>query len=395
MHHYPSEKADSLEYYVRQTFRFPRTAQHVYGAIRWLERQKRVGLCKMVFVGYREIAEEAHIDVKSVRKALEQLQMTGLVEVVFGSPIKTLKLATSIRRKTLDEIKALSRQGEDDASRLAKALFNMKIRFGDKIITPSWSVGRTGRVCSSKPNIQGKNHAERLAGLKGGLTDSHVLVYADIEKAEPTIVKHLLKIPKTRDLYRQYMDATGSSRPVAKKAINMLNYCRDSRACFSHWPEQAQVVLSDYVQKLVDYKKDLVLKARKEKRVATLTGRIIVTEKGRRLHAGHPMNWRIQGTVADLVNFACLRLLSFASVVLPEHDGIYAIVPKDKVPLVKGLLMERAREMGLPLTVKAEVWEGGLAVPETPTRESTLKPVNLCPKPPPITTLEGRIDRDQ
>ena len=41
---YPSDKADSLEAYVRKTISLSPHASHVYGAIRWLERD-RSGFC--------------------------------------------------------------------------------------------------------------------------------------------------------------------------------------------------------------------------------------------------------------------------------------------------------------------------------------------------------------
>lgn len=389
--HYPSEKADALESYVRKTFSLSGTAKHLYSSLRWLEMNKNKTVCATIYAGYREISQEAGIDKKSVKDALQELQISGLVEVIFGSPIKAEKRATQIRRKTLDEIKASSRQGDDDACRLATALFKMKFRFGNKTITPNWSVSKTGRVCSSNLNIQGMVHAKRLAGLKDGIIDGYALVYADIERAEPTIIKYLLKISRERDLYRQYMDATGCSRPDAKEKINMLAYCKNSLACFKHWPEQAKDVLADYVQKLAEYKKDLFVQVRKDRSVTTLTGRLIVAEKGRRLHAGIPLNWRVQATVADIMNAACLRLLDFAITLVPVHDAVYAIVPKDKIHLVKELIIEKAREVGLAIKVETQVYHAGLAVPVSTTAKTTSKPVKLYPKPPPITTKAVRV----
>lgn len=356
---YPSEKADSLERYVRKTFSLPRTARHLYSAMRWLEMNKKARCCGEVFAGYREIAEEAGIDIRSVKPALQALQTAGLVEVVIGCPIKSQKCATSIRRKTLDEIKSQSTQGDGDAHRLAAALSKMAFRFGEKVIKPCWTVGRTGRVCSSKPNIQGMAPADRLAGLKAGFKDGYALVHADIKQAEPSVIKHLLKIPQERDLYRQYMDATHCRRDQAKKAINSLAYCRNSMACFEHWPPLAQTALRDYIEALADYKKELLVECRKSRIVRTITGRVIVAEKGGRLHAGRVMNWRVQGTVADIVNAACLRLLDSATVIVPLHDAVYAAIPNDKTPLVEAAITDKAREVGLTLKVETQVHHAG------------------------------------
>lgn len=385
---YPSEKADSLGLYVRKTYHLSRMAQHLYESIRWLE-MKKAKFCRTIFVGYREISNGARINIKSVKSALQELQMIGLVEVVIGNPVKSQMQATSIRRKTLEEIKIQSRQGDDESHLLAVALSKTTLRFGGKEPKPCWTVGKTGRVCSSRPNIQGMPSADRLDGLIWGLKEGQALVHADIKQAEPTIIKHLLKVPPERDLYREFMDATNRSRNEAKKAINTLSYCRDSMACFAHWPETAQTVLRDYVERLTAYKKGLFAASRKSRSVTTINGRCITAEKGIRLHSGIVMNWRVQGTVADIVNAACLRLMDSAIALVPMHDAIYAVVASDKIELVKESIIDKAREMGLTMKVETQVHHSGLVVPETTTRKTTSEGVKLYPKPPPITTKQG------
>lgn len=357
---YPSEKADSLGLYVRKSFSLSGKAQHLYDAMRWLEvdmmrKKSGTAFCETMFVGYRQIADAARIDIKSVKLALQEMQTAGLVEVKFGSPIKTEKRATEIRRKSLDEIKAISLRGDGDAQRLAVKLAGRTFQFEGKLIKPFWSVSRTGRVISSTPNVQGKNAADRLAGLKAGLKDGFVLVHADIKQAEPSLIKHLLDIPQQRDLYQEIMAAIGCPRALAKKRINTLAYCRDSLACFAHWPAAAQHALGDYVQRLAVYKAELFTDSRKRRAVTTLTGRTIVAEKGLRVHPGNYFNWRIQGTVADIVNAACLHLLDSAIAIVPVHDAVYAVLSKDNATLVEAAIIERAREIGLTLNVETEV----------------------------------------
>jgi len=375
---YQSEMADSMESFVRKTYSLSAKAKHMYAGIRWLERS-RIGLCKPVYAGYRELSEEASIDVKSVKAALLELRAEGLIELVIGSPIKSRKQATRIRRRTLDELKVASMQGDDDAHVLARALSERAFRFGENEIRPCWTVGHTGRVCSSKPNIQGKKCEERLAGLKVGLQHGQVLIHADIKQAEPSIIKHLLKIPQERDLYRQYMDSTNRPRNEAKKAINSLSYCSDTLACFAHWPDAAKAVLDDYVHRLALYKARLFAESHKNRSVTTVIGRSIAAQKGDRLHAGKVMNWRVQGTVADIVNSACLGLLDFASVLVPHHDTIYAILPADQVGTVEERIIAKAREVGLPLQVKADI----------------IPPVKLYPKPPQGNTPQNPISCTQ
>lgn len=351
---YPSEKADSLEWYVFHNFELSRPSLHLYRGMRWLEREG-AGLCRKVRAGYRSLSEAAGINIKTMKAALSALHENGLIELDIGSPIKSNKKETEFRRKTLDEIKAQSIQGDSDADKLARVLSEKPLRFNGETVKPMWTVAKTGRVISSKPNIQGMKSHDRLSGLIEGLRPGQVVVHADIKAAEPTIIKHLVGIPLERDLYREYMAATGCARSEAKKAVNMLAYCRDSLACFGHWPEPAQAALGDYVRKLSDYRGQLFPESRKARSVTTMTGRAINAGKGKRIHAGQVMNWRVQGTVADIVNVACLRLMDAVSVVIPLHDAVYAVLPADRVGEVERCILDRARAIGLSVKVESEV----------------------------------------
>lgn len=353
---YPAAKADSLERYVRKSIPLSRLARHVYASLRWLEYE-RPGFCKPICVGHRGLASEAAIDVKSVKPALLELQTRGLCEVTIGRPIKADKKATIIRRKTLDEIKAQSTEGNDDAHRLARVLSRTSFLFCGQSIAPSWTVGLTGRVSSSRPNFQGKPSNERVEGLVAGLGQGLCLVHADIRQAEPTIIKHLLGVSRERDLYQEYMTAVGCPRAAAKKAVNTLAYCKNTKACFGHWPSPAQVAVGDYVLRLDAHKAQLFAETKRTRSVTTLTGRCMRAENGRRLHAGMPMNWRVQGTVADIVNGACLRLLESARLVLPVHDAVYAIVTSEGVAGVEAALVDSARGFGLAIEVTTEVFD--------------------------------------
>lgn len=355
---YPSARADSLELFVRRRVNLSGKARHVYAALRWMEAGKS-GFCRPVFAGYRTIADESAIDVTSVKSALQELQASGLCEVTIGRPIKSERQATSIRRRTLDEIKTHFTEGDDDAHRLATELSARDFRFSGKVIKPCWTVARTGRVCSSRPNFQGLAAPDRRAGLAAGLSRGECLVHADVRQAEPTVIKHLLRIPLERDLYQEYMDAVACSRVDAKRAINTLAYCKNTLACFTHWPPQARTMLADYVNQLSEYKAMLFAESRKSRSVTTFTGRSIFAEKGARLHPGIPMNWRVQGTVADIVNATCLRLLDSVRIVLPVHDAVYVVIPREKAEIVKALLSERAREVGLTIQVQAESLHAG------------------------------------
>ena len=356
---YLSEKSDSLEQYAHRHFGLSGASLHLYRGMRWLERDK-AGYCSRVRAGYRDIADTAGINVKSLKKALLELQEKGLVELAIGSSIKSDRKETEFRRKTLEEIKLHSIQDDTDADRLARALSARSFCFNGVSVTPMWTVGKTGRVMSSKPNIQGikGGDAARVAGLLPGLKKGQALVHADIKAAEPTILKHLLGIAQGRDLYNEFMTTTGCPRSEAKIRVNTMAYCKNSVSVFEHWPESAQTELGGYVQHLVSYKRKLISECRKNRTVTTVTGRSIVAARGARLHAGQALIWRTQGTVADIINAACLRLLDSASVVIPLHDAIYAILPTGETGLAESHIVDRAREIGLTMEVKTEVYHG-------------------------------------
>jgi DNA polymerase I-like protein with 3'-5' exonuclease and polymerase domains len=160
------------------------------------------------------------------------------------------------------------------------------------------------------------------------------------------------------DLYALLMKAGGFERQKAKDMLNALAYSRNTQAYFAHWPEDAQsdATLRAYAEALHGYKLPLLKDARKTRYVTTFTGRKIVVEKGMRLHAGKTFNWRVQGTVADIINPACLSLLGVVKVVIPMHDAIYAVLPIcSGAEYVACLIKSSAHEIGIDVDVQTEV----------------------------------------
>jgi hypothetical protein len=351
---YPSAEADSLESFVRKTFRLPPRAQNLYCGLRWLEKSK-LGFCKPVCAGFRDISEEAGIGIGFVKPALLDLQEKGLIHLEIGSPIKAKKKATSIQRLTLDEVKTRTTQGDHSCHRLAQALYaRPALLFNGIAVKPSWSVAGTGRVMSSGPNIQGMPGAERIAGLQSGLTQGQVLVDADIKQADPTVIKSLIGIPLERDLYQEYANVSGCSRDDAKKPVNTLAYCLRLDGYFGHLSKPAQAVLRDYYTALKIYRTTLFAEARRQHGITTMTGRFMNAVPGKRLHAGKVLCWRVQGTVADIISAACLRLLDIATVVMPVHDAILAILPTERAGIVAGTIQDEAHKIGLTVRVKVQ-----------------------------------------
>ena len=353
---YPSQRADALERYVKYNIPLSRTAHHMYAAARWLEMEKSV-FCGRVVAGFNELAATGRIDKDSVNPALLEMQEKGVMEVKIGSPIKKDNKATEIRRLTLAEIKARM-PPDSDARKLAKALARRPFEFEGELKRPCWNAGHTGRVCSKHPNYQGLPADRRVQGLMQNVGPDQMLVCTDIKQAEPTITKHILGFPKETDLYALLMEAAGVDRQKSKDMLNALAYSRNTQGFFSYWPDRAQsdATLRSYADHLHRYKQALLQEVRKSRSVTTLTGRRVAAEKGMRLHAGMPFNWKVQGTVADIINPVCLALLDISKVVIPMHDAIYTVLPVNSgTAFVADMITERAREIGIAVKVQTEV----------------------------------------
>jgi len=313
--------------------------------------------CGRVVAGFNELAATGRIDKDSVKPSLLEMQEKGVMEVKIGSPIKKDNKATEIRRLTLAEIKARM-PPDSDARKLAKALARRPFEFEGELKRPCWNAGHTGRVCSKHPNYQGLPADRRVQGLMQNVGPDQMLVCTDIKQAEPTITKHILGFPKETDLYALLMEAAGVDRQKSKDMLNALAYSRNTQGFFSYWPDRAQsdATLRSYADHLHRYKQALLQEVRKSRSVTTLTGRRVAAEKGMRLHAGMPFNWKVQGTVADIINPVCLALLDISKVVIPMHDAIYTVLPVNSgTAFVADMITERAREIGIAVKVQTEV----------------------------------------
>ena len=360
--------AHQAEKYVSKRYGYlPNTAHHVYRGLRFLEEEQK-GLCCPVIADYRAIARVSHVSKNAVRGGLLCLKENGLVKGEIGSPVKDDKRATLLTRVSVDDLRRMSPDQNGIAQRLADALNKRPFMFKGKTVTPLWSVARTGRVCSARPNIQGMKPNDRIEGLCEGLPVGHTLEHADIKSADPTVIKHILGMPQNADLYFCYMHATGCDRPTAKEKVNWLAYVRDSQAVFQYWPEAARndPVLSEYVMKLQEYKTNLFCQAQKTRSVTTLTGRPIAAEDGMRLHAGKVFNWRVQGTVADIVNAAALELIDMPEVktVVPLHDALYVVRTDGEEGAIAAALRTQAQKFGIQIQITTKC----MRPPNEPTK---------------------------
>lgn len=350
--------AHQAEKYVSKRYgHLPHTALHIYTGLRFLEEDQK-GFFRPVIATYRDIAKVSHVSRNAVGTGLRRLIEESLVEGEIGSPVKDDKRATILTRVIIDDVKSKSPDKDGKAQKLADALNKRPFIFDGGMMQPMWTVGITGRVCASKPAFQNLPPDKRINGLRLGMPSDCTLVHSDIKSADPTIIKHVLGIEQDSDFYACYRRAAACDKPTAKEKVNLLAYCKNSQAVFNHWLEAARndPVLFDYVQKLHDYKTSLFGESQKTRCVTTLAGRRITAEEGMRLHAGKVFCWKIQGTVADIVNAAALELIDMPEVktLVPLHDALYVVCTDGVKETIAATLRAHAQKIGVQIQIKSE-----------------------------------------
>ncbi len=371
------EKAAKLENYVRKRYRnqFKNGTLSFYlCAFQPLERAGP-GLCQPITKGHRKLAEAGFISKDSVKKYLFELNGI-LCEVVNGSPIKEEALATQIRRYSLHELmngepkRKLIDYAPADARELAEILYSRTFVYGkETTCRPSWSVLKSGRVQSTSPNVQGDPEQKRVRNLCAGLQPGQVLIYADYKQAEPTLIQQAIGYSFDSDPYQKAADLLGIDRKSAKPKVNSLAYHPNSKAALSFWKcPTAEKEFLPYVEALTAYRENLFLNGepRNNKRrfVNTLSGRKIEADKGNAAHRGQILSWQIQGTVADILNAACLKIIELESskgwkLCFPEHDAAYVIGQPEHAEEIKDILEAEAARLKQSLTVETEVYKAG------------------------------------
>ncbi|MCK4565265.1 MAG: hypothetical protein KAU94_11395, partial [Verrucomicrobia bacterium] len=283
------------------------------------------------------------------------------------------KKATVIRRYTLKELmagKASTRiiDHTPELSRtLASAMKNRTFVYGaDLECQPYWNPTRTGRISASRPPVQSDPAKLRIESLKRGCATGEALIHCDIERAEPTVIEHLLGYTFESDPYELAVSLLGVPKGEAKGKVNMLAYCESAVPVVKHWPNEAQEAFIPYAKALDALKAKLWEETKPQGRtrrfVTTLGGSKVYAETGGDHHRGTIFNWMVQGTIADIINEASLQVIEGEEIIsdwrfcFPEHDALYAIGKKKDVPTIANTIKKAAKELGITLEVKTEVF---------------------------------------
>ena len=265
------------------------------------------------------------------------------------------------------------------------------------------AVAATGRLSSSDPNLQNipirtpLGRRIRRAFVAGG--PDLVLVAADYSQIELRVIAHVsgdehlrAAFARQADIHRETAarvlhkapeDVTSDERSMAKMvnfglAYGMSDFGLSSRAGISR--QEAQEFINSYFAAysgISYYMLHIKETARRDGFVQTLLGRRRHIPE---LHASNPslrgagermaINMPIQGTAADIVKIAMVRLDERlmaegfrARPLLQVHDELLLEVPRDEVDRLVPVLrdvMEHALPLDVPLTVDIKVgddWE--------------------------------------
>jgi hypothetical protein len=336
--------------------------------------EKQSGFCTKVIASYDQIGEAACMDYSGLKKPL--LELDGILcDIKIGQPIKNKKKATEICRYTLAELKKPKLKSKvvdnspDYARELSDLLESRSFIYGEELeCKPYWNPGKTGRIWSSKPNVQGDNKNKRAKMLCCGLKEDDVLFDIDIKQAEPSIIQHVLNYAFDSDPYELLAKVMGVDRKKAKPELNKLAYSKSAKNIIKHWPLKAQKVFGPYAQALDDYKAKLWESGkppRGESRFAdTLGGSRVFADKGKRTHKGQPLNWHIQGTVADILNGASLEVIQREEAegwrfLFPVHDSFYVVGKTQQAEELKQVIIRKAKDLGLDLSVEVQSYTVG------------------------------------
>ena len=380
---YDDKGANRLEDYVRRSRpQISNGSCHVcLNGLRFLERSIRYGsgLCGKIVAAYPTIADASFISVSSVSKALDQLSRMGLIELQVGEAMLVGKRATEVRRRSMDELKSgnyevhLHDWRPDASKELVELLKCRTFSYGEEEnCSPDYNISMTGRVMTKCPNVQVDKEVQRWKRLMAGMPSEYrYLIEVDIAQAEPSVAFNMLnrsnyltqRVPE--DMYQWLSSLSGVSRPEAKLLFMQFMYANNSVKSLKSMNMSASKngVLFHVAEAFDRFKSDLWSKGNPrgqlKRHVRTLADTLIQARKSKVSHRGSLLSWFCQGTVADIINGACLKIIAEEKAngfrfIFPEHDGFYVFSKDAQRDTLAQYVEEEAAIMGLDLEVKTK-----------------------------------------
>ena len=356
---YPWTDSFDVVKLVRENYDLSTSAMRVYHSLSELE-YKGLGFCEPITVSYKNLSTASTVNPKQIKKALLELDDKKVCEVDIGSDIKIERKATRVRRFSIDELKSSPRYklidtNPESAKQLAEHLNSKSIRWGDESIKPTWNPHKTGRVYSSRPNIQGQSSSVRKKKLNQAYD---YVIDLDLKSADPTIIKHLIGFD-TSNLYNKYQELCNCSRSDAKVQVNKLAYCDNSVSFVKYWDNYLHPIFIPYAEALDDYKNKLWNSGKpigKRKASVYTLNKTKIIDTGKKPHKGNLLNWLVQGTVADVINQTSLDLINQDfNYLFPVHDSFYINANKSAIDSITNILNNRLQIIGLEMDSEIKI----------------------------------------
>lgn len=197
-----------------------------------------------------------------------------------------------------------------------------------------------------------------------GLSSEQILFDLDIKQAEPSIIQQVIDYKFDSDPYNLLGEILNIERDKAKPEINRLAYSENSSQIVEYWPQAAKEKFMPYALALDSYKEKLWesgIPHRPQRRfTATLNHTRIIADRGERTHRGKILCWHIQGTVADIINAACLEIIEREKIagwklIFPVHDSLYVVGKNQQCNELKQIIIKKAESLKLNLNVDCNV----------------------------------------
>lgn len=341
------------------------------------------GFGRPVVANFWKLADWGLINKNSVGRHLREASGIA-IELKKGQAL-IKGAATQIRRMSIEEMEKINMKTtlRDHTPQLAETvaarLRERGIPWGDETVRPQLAIAKTGRIYTSRPNIQGDG--QRLGKIAAGLPVGWCAIELDFRQAEPTVLRHILKQEALftgvwpDDIYQSLATVCGKTRDEAKETFLSIMYSPNTKAALRNLGTVLEDPfwgrLADAVERL---KERLWSKSKPRKGgrrfTTTLCGTRMEALKGESMHKGKLLSWVLQGTVADILNQATADLLAREAaggwqVLCPVHDSVIVTAPNENTTEMEGILAAAAQKNGLQLQVRPKVMQGKLGVGRT------------------------------
>ena len=381
-----TEETGLLNYFTRNLApKVSKGAARLYLGLHVLELRQG-GLCRPITTSERDAERDLFISRNSIRDYCHELENAGAIEHmkgqgVLGNDAKGLQL----RRRTLVELHShkfaveLQPHTPADAGKICETLNKRGFFLDGKEVWPLFAARSTGRIYTTGANVQGTKKDVRLEKLHAGLPPGKIIVEVDFRQADSTVARAVLDRDGPMrakewpsDVYQHCATLMGIPRNDTKGVFNKLLYCANSVA----YVNALNIAHDPFLQKLatvLDAKKARLWQTSRPKgkqpaRIHTMGGTLVEGCNGggrkNKIHKGTLFNWIVQGTVADILNAATVKLLDAETsqdwrLLFPLHDSVVMLAGFDCGTYVQAIMEDCAFALGVPLQTKIAIFPHG------------------------------------